>query len=94
MTGIELIAEERKEQLEKHSRTITEDVLFNRNGELVEGALATIFTVYNFPPSWDKDICEKIRKKPRFQRLIIAGAFLAAELDRLLELGEMKKQDT
>lgn len=96
LTGIELIARERKEQIEKHGRTIQRDVRENPNGELAIGA--SIFCLPDFgcleeedlmdrlPDEWDRNICEKIVSKPYKERLIIAGALLAAELDRLIEV--------
>lgn len=35
------------------------------------------------PPGWDKNIWMKMIKKPYKDRLIIAGALIAAEIDRL-----------
>jgi len=39
---------------------------------------------YQLPPNgWDVDIYKKMRNKSYKERLIIAGALIAAELDRL-----------
>ena len=39
---------------------------------------------YNkFPAKWDNDVCRKMIKKSYKERLIIAGSFMAAEIDRL-----------
>lgn len=91
-TGIELIAEERREQLEKHGRTIEEDVIGNSNGQLVMGAMMLLSVDYeegidpeSYPLGWDKDACQKMINKDYEQRLIIAGALIAAEIDRLNE---------
>ena len=35
------------------------------------------------PNGWDQEIWEKMIRKPHQERLIIAGALIAAELDRL-----------
>ena len=92
-TGIELIAIERTEQIFKHGRTIEKDVKENPNGELSTGA--SIFCLPDFgcleeedlmdrlPDEWDRNLCEKIISKPYKERLIIAGALIAAEIDRL-----------
>lgn len=93
-TGIELIAIERKEQIEKHGRTVEQDVKNNINGELSFAAAllccpdppsmgCTAVNNYSCPAKWDIAIWTKIIKKPYKERLIIAGAFIAAELDRI-----------
>ncbi len=90
-TGIELIAIERHEQIEKHGRTIEADVKQNYEGELsyFAGLLCHINanesdTVMDFiPPKWNKYLCKKMINKPYKERLIIAGALIAAEIDRI-----------
>lgn len=89
--GIELIAIERQEQIEKHGRTIESDVLYNKHYQLVNTAkhLLNIFEEYDesdmelAPDDWDKKIYRKMLLKPYKERLIIAGALIAAEIDRL-----------
>lgn len=85
--GVELIAKERKEQIEKHGRTIEGDYVNNRNGELVAGAIALSMEIPNwhlFPITWDKKIIGKMIAKPYKDRVIIAATLLTAEVDRLL----------
>lgn len=93
-TGIELIAKEREEQITKHVRTIANDVKNNKNGELSFAAAvlscpnplamgASPVNNYSCPSGWDVKMWNKIFKKPYKDRLIIAGAFIAAEIDRL-----------
>lgn len=88
-TGIELIAEERAEQLLKHNRTIEKDVKENGSYQLAIGASKLLAYPaechdYQTPPNgWSVDIYKKMRDKPYKERLIIAGALIAAELDRL-----------
>ena len=87
-TGIELIAEERKEQIEKHGFDLGFDVNFNCGGELREGALAAIgfsgaAILEKFPDTWDDEMKMKIMIKSYRDRLIIAGALIAAEIDRI-----------
>lgn len=92
--GIELIAQERKEQIEKHGRTIENDSKSNKYHQLSEAAAFLCnhpqhvnydaddideFTPFN----WDVDLFNKMKSKSYEQRLIIAGALIAAELDRL-----------
>jgi len=90
-TGIELIAQERAEQIEKHGRTIESDVATNKAYQLTEAAaiLSTEkvrssrqrFSL--MPDDWDDEISLKMCGKSRKERLVIAGALIAAEIDRL-----------
>lgn len=85
MSGIELIAKERQEQIYKHNRSTLNDLYENSNGELIQGAIivAGHQHIDYMPKQWDKAICEKMLGKSYKERLIIAGALIAAELDRL-----------
>lgn len=84
--GAELIQKERYEQIHRHKRTIAYDQEHNDSGELIQGAIACLSRHEFFPASWDEDICNHIRlNKSEIDRLIVAGAFIAAEIDRLLE---------
>lgn len=88
MTGIDLIAKERAEQLTKHNRTIAEDVRLNRHHELRRGAIALIAgegegSYKDLPSNWDVAACRKMILKSYKERLIIAAALLAAEIDRI-----------
>jgi len=83
-TGIELIAEERAEHFTKHGRTIQRDAFDNNSGELLMAANALIVGEYgHFPSTWDDAVCRKMSDKPIIERLAIAGALIAAEIDRL-----------
>lgn len=97
-TGIELIALERHEQVVKHGRTINHDKLTNKNNELSEAASELISPVHDsvaqldkkfdyMPFGWDENIWAKMWEKPYKERLIIAGALIAAEIDRLQAMG-------
>ena len=87
-TGIELIAEERKEQIEKHGYTVGEDALKYHDFELVRAACAIAFVSKgdmpaNIPaPDWAWEIRERIENN-RIHCLKVAGALIAAEIDRL-----------
>lgn len=88
MNGIERIAVERQEQIHKHQRTVLHDVLQNKNCQLTFGAERLVIPeldVYNYnaPDGWDEKLWEKMTSKPYKERLIIAGALIAAEIDRL-----------
>lgn len=98
MTGIELIAKERQEQIEKHGRTVQKDVENNYGRELAKGAAVLIHDDITsprkrfgvMPTKWDDEICLKMCNKNYKERLIIAGALIAAELDRI----EAGRQDS
>jgi len=97
-TGIELIAEERKEQIEKHGRTIEDDVRYNADRQLQHGIMLLISNI-GFkaqgietpkeafedlrPDGWGREICLKMMAKSEVEQLQIIGAFAAAEIDRL-----------
>lgn len=87
-TGAELIADERNEQLTKHNRTVENDYLNNDENQLAIGAMRLIeggiMNVCDPPKQWDgDDIWPKMVNKSYKERLIIAGALIAAEIDRL-----------
>lgn len=89
-TGIELIAEERAEQLGKHGRTVEKDVQENQDFQLSIGATRLISRILFFeisdqqpPDGWDYGAYLRMCSKSFKERLVIAGALLAAEIDRL-----------
>lgn len=92
-TGLQLIAEERSKQIIIHKRTIQSDVEDNSNGELAVAARLLITKddemklMEDFAtlllPNWNKEHLIKMDNKPYFEKLIIAGALLAAEIDRV-----------
>jgi hypothetical protein len=91
-TGIELIAEERREQVEKHNRSIENDVFLNSGFEKPLTKAASMLSVehltsniiyFGCPENWSPSIWEKMCKKPYKERLVISGALLAAEIDRI-----------
>lgn len=96
MKGIELITKERKEQIEKHGRTIESDIELNKAYQLTEAAAVLSTEMVRsskkrfamMPDDWDDVISLKMCKKPRKERLIIAGALIAAELDKICALEE------
>lgn len=96
-TGIELITQEREEQVTKHGRTMVGDEKANNHFQLSEAAgLLTYLNEEDVKPNgdepdfshccpveWDETIWNKLMSKPYKERLIIAGALLAAEIDRI-----------
>jgi len=88
--GIHLIAEERSEQINKHGRTIASDFQQNENGQLAIGAMMLLAVDFeegidsaSYPQGWDHDLCAKMLAKNYKDRLVMAGALIAAEIDRI-----------
>lgn len=89
-TGAQLIAIEREEQLKKHNRTIALDVELNSEYQLSKAAATLIIDDAGgywssdlCPEGWNQTIWDKMTNKSYKERLIIAGALIAAEIDRL-----------
>jgi len=80
MTGVELIAQERKEQIEKHKWD-------DKNNIAVRLELAATFALtldYSYyPEGWGMWWYEKMKTKSVEERIKIAGALCAAALDKL-----------
>ena len=87
MTAIELIHKERAEQLAKHGRTLRKDKELNASGQLAEAATKLLYPdgtqVPEPPAGWAVNIWKNMCAKPKRERMIIAGALLLAEEDRL-----------
>ena len=89
--GAEKIYLERLEQIEKHGISIERDLTFNDFRQLREGAIMLLGGYPNqdedryLPFNWDRKQWNKMMSKPYRDRLIIAGALIAAEYDRSLE---------
>lgn len=83
-SGIELVAIERQEQIEKHGRTIKMDAYENQKEQLRKGAIALLQNSHTgFHCDWDEAICKKMIGKSYLERMIIAAALIVAEIDRL-----------
>jgi len=97
-TGIELIAQERKEQIEKHGRSVESDVRSNNENQLLSGIMMLVSNiVFNQtgmdipdeafedlrPDGWSITSCRKMMSKDAVGQLKVIGAFAAAEIDRL-----------
>lgn len=87
-TGIELITQERFEQIEIHGYTLGDDAKFNSDGQLIYAA--SVLTINNAdlqflnpPKNWDVDYWFRLIRKSHKERLVIAGALIAAEIDRM-----------
>lgn len=92
-TGIELIAKERHEQIEKHGKTIDFDIEFNGDYQLSEAAAKLCqkeldVCDYTEPKEWSEEVWEKMVDKSYRDRLVISGALIAAEIDRIQALNQ------
>lgn len=89
-TGIELITDERSKQIEKLGVTVKNDAEFNHNGQLAHAAailsyhdIEDCYARHEAPEGWNLERWQKMHDKTHKERLVIAGALIAAELDRL-----------
>lgn len=84
MTGIEKIAQEREEQKIKHGWSLDIHEKSYRNGELIEAALYCLDPIdRKWPIHWDVEFEVKILNKTEEQRIVVAGAFCAFEVDNI-----------
>ena len=98
--GVELINAERLEHLLKHGRTIEKDVAMNDCYQLSEAAALLCHVNEEdygheiiAPVDWSQTIFKAMMNKPYLDRLVYAGAFIAAEIDRLRAI-EPTKENT
>ena len=93
-TGIELITQERKDQIEKHKFDVSYDVRNNSLNKLTTGAIRLLegsITHRDYPPEgWSNSMWTHMIDKSYKDRLIIAGALIAAEIDRIDNKNNMK----
>ena len=81
-TGGELIVDERDRQVMNHNFTIESDARVYRNGELVNTARAIIDCNAELAPEgYLRTMAIKFIELPAVERLIVAGAFIAAQID-------------
>ena len=81
--GSELISEEREEQIVKHNWNLQNDEDY-KQGELIKAALFCIDQqIFELPWQWTTKFREKIVNKTKIEQLTVAGALIAAEIDRL-----------
>jgi hypothetical protein len=101
-TGISMVATERLSQILIHGITVADDVKQNSEYQLSEAAgMLTPFDMDGVgseaedwvPKDWDLGRWEKMWGKPYRERLVIAGALLCAELDRLNAIGATDEGD-
>ncbi len=86
-TGTELIAIERQEQIEKHKWDKEHDKS-HVDGELKFAALYALGEKSKLQPyAWDW-FRDKMEGKTEVEKLVIAGALIASEIDRLNSVSE------
>lgn len=88
-SGVELISDEREKQISKHG--FTGEHHFNKpewydKGQLIEAAntlsmkeIKSCLVPFNWDIEWFSNLCNR----PYKERLVISGALIAAEIDRL-----------
>lgn len=85
-TGIELIAIERQEQIEKHGWSYEHDKS-HENEELIRAAIYALDPCMNnfrqLDIEWAHFVTNIDNKKNRIDQLKVAGALIAAEIDRI-----------
>jgi hypothetical protein len=83
--GVRLIAQERREQIEKHGFDVINDPYDDyQQGELLQAALFCLCpTTFIWPEAWEDGNEKKVLAKDRIGQLKVAGALIAAEIDRL-----------
>ncbi len=100
-TGVGLIATERQKQIEKHGFTgqhhlnnpgYSSNQLSKAAVTLLMPELIPNLAWTTVPENWDEEWFEKLLNREPKERLIIAGALIAAELDRLRALDSLNFQ--
>ena len=83
MTGLELITKERREHIEKHQWSKEHDTQYTK----LELRDCAVYNLTKDDAFWPSNCDEKYKKKMQAknykQNLIVAGALIAAELDRI-----------
>ena len=83
-SGAELILEKRLHQIAEHGFSADFDLANNSRSELLQAAIYLLSQdEYQFPKDWDKEKLEHLQNKTYVEQLVIAGTFIAAEIDRL-----------
>ena len=102
-SGAQLISEERDRQVFKHGYDSEhDDKKWNKNNEMLyaagylmdsviapgKGNSPAEFFIVSFPSRWNHDCKDKFNSKDPVEKLTIAGALIAAEIDRLQRLNK------
>lgn len=90
--GAEEIALERSEQIKKHGKTVESDAAHNEAEQLRSAAIRLLAGLNRAAPhKWDRNVWKRMSSKPYRDRLIIAGALIAAEIDRIDYIGKTQE---
>ncbi len=84
MTGIELIAKERQRQVDVEGHSTLDDSL-KGDEHLYSLALFYLLKDSSAASGVDKELKIKKKNKCRLRQLVVAGALIAAEIDRMNE---------
>lgn len=88
LTGVDLILKERNEQIKKHKFDVKHDLKVNKSGQIEKAVVKLIGNKpmgrTSPPHRWGNEGWVKILKKPLKEKLIIAGALIAARIDMIL----------
>jgi len=87
VNGAELIAAERRRQVEELGRTAEHDEQHDE-GELADAAVAYVWGEASVWPWGETNRFDESGSADRIERLVKAGALLAAEIDRLVGAGD------
>ena len=98
-SGLELIAQERQKQITKHGFTgkwQAERPAYYETGQLLDVAktmlnMDIVLRDHPTPLNWDPVWYTRLTEKPFDERVVIAGALIVAELDRLESIEEIKR---
>lgn len=92
MTGIELIAKEREEQINKHGYTVEKDIeVWGTSEGLIEAAIYLAEGIESPPTNFNEKVWKLLYNKSKKEQLIIAGAWIAAQIDIINELEKTKE---
>ncbi len=82
--GVQLIDHERIKQVNYKKITVEDDYKLNADFQLVDAAIKLLKGgQHSAPEGWDEDRWSKMLNESDERRLVIAGALIAAEIDRL-----------
>lgn len=100
-SGIEHINQERDQQIVKHGWDIEHDAEYHNDGELLDAVKALLEIKHLnshrfFAIKWEADeLYFRLVNKSPIERLAVAGAWIAAEIDRLQkEIQDAENEET
>jgi len=94
-TGVQLITEEREKQISKHGFTgehhFNHPEWYDKKQLILASQILLTETIdserikkyFLFPKNWDAEWFQNLCDRPYKERIIIAGALIGAEIDRL-----------